>query len=159
MNESVLVTFDLKNKTMKNLFKYLAILVFAVVGMTSCNPDSPDTLQPSYVGTYIGNCNVYLDGVFHSTTSKTISITSSSTVGHFLMANNIFMSTTCEINGNSLTIPQATTASTTAFSTEEYGTGTFSNGNLTIEFHQDGTDVNTGAVITTGKWTGTLIKQ
>ena len=36
---------------MKNRVKYLAILFFAFVGLSSCNPDSPDTLQPSYVGT------------------------------------------------------------------------------------------------------------
>ncbi len=142
---------------MKNLFKYFAILFFAVVGMSSCNPDSPETLQPSYVGTYIGNCNVYLDGVFHSTTSKTITITSSSTSGHFLMANNIFMSTTCEINANSLTIPQATTASSPDFDVVEYGTGSFSGNNLTIEFHQD--QISGGTAAATGKWVGTLVKQ
>ena len=142
---------------MKNLFKYLAILFFAVVGLGSCNPDSPDALQPSYVGTYTGTCSVYINGAFHSTQTKTISLSSSSTSGHYLMATNIFQSTSCDISGTTLNIPNTTVGSTAFFDVVEYGTGSFSGNNLTIEFHQD--QINSGSVIATGEWVGTLVKQ
>ena len=142
---------------MKNRVKYLAILFFASVGLGSCNPDSPETLQPSYVGTYTGTCSVYINGAFHSTQTKTISLSSSSTSGHYLMATNIFQSTSCDISGTTLNIPNATVASTSFFDVVEYGTGSFSGNNLTIEFHQD--QINSGSVIATGEWVGTLVKQ
>ena len=142
---------------MKNRLKYLAILFFAVVGLGSCNPDSPETLQPSYVGTYTGTCSVYINGAFHSTQTKTISLSSSSTAGHYLMATNIFQSTSCDISGTALNIPNDTVGSTSFFDVVEYGTGSFSGNNLTIEFHQD--QINSGSVIATGEWVGTLVKQ
>lgn len=142
---------------MKNLIKYLAILSFAVVGLASCNPDSPETLQPSYVGTYTGTCSVYINGAFHSTQTKTISLSSSSTSGHYLMATNIFQSTSCDISGTTLNIPNSTVGSTSFFDVVEYGTGSFSGNNLTIEFHQD--QITGGSTSATGEWVGTLVKQ
>ncbi len=142
---------------MKNLFKYLVILFFSVVGLGSCNPDSPETLQPSYVGTYTGTCSVYINGAFHSTQTKTISLSSPSTSGHYLMATNIFQSTSCDISGTTLNIPNTTVGSTALFDVVEYGIGSFSGNNLTIEFHQD--QNSGGSTTTTGKWVGTLVKQ
>lgn len=75
------------------------------------------------------------------------------------MDNNIFMTTTCSIAGNNLNISSHTTAETPTFSVIEFGTGTFNNNNLTIEFQQNNIDNNTGEIISTGKWIGTLTKQ
>lgn len=145
---------------MKIAFQYFAFALFAVVGLASCNPDTPETsetLQPSYVGTYTGICSVYINGVFHSTQTKTISLSSSSTSGHYLMATNIFQSTSCDISGTTLNIPNTTVGSTALFDVVEYGTGSFSGNNLTIDFHQD--QIAGGNTTTTGEWVGTLVKQ
>lgn len=142
---------------MKNVYKYFAILFCVIVGLESCNPDSTETLQPSYVGTYTGTCSVYINGAFNSTQTKTISLSSSSTSGHYLMATNIFQATSCDISGTTLNIPNTTVGSNSFFDVVEYGTGSFSGNNLTIEFHQD--QVTAGSVTTTGKWVGTLVKQ
>lgn len=141
----------------KSIEKYLAVLFLAIVGLGSCSPDSPETLQPSYVGTYTGTCSVYINGAFHSTQTKTISLSSSSTAGHYLMATNIFQSTSCDISGTALNIPNAVVGSTSLFDVVEYGTGTFSGNNLIIEFHQD--QITGGNTTTTGKWVGTLVRQ
>ncbi len=143
-------------------YKFILFVLFPMFGILSCTPDTPDapeTTLPNYIGTYIGNCDTYINGTFHSTVSKTITISSSSTPGHYLMGNNIFMSTTCDISGSSLTIPEAITATTASFSVKEYGSGIFSDNNLTIEFHQDNINASDGSVNNVGKWIGTLVKQ
>lgn len=51
---------------MKNLFKYLAILLFAIVGLSSCNPADEDQLGPTNVlGISIEEANTLLQGVWY----------------------------------------------------------------------------------------------
>jgi hypothetical protein len=140
--------------------KKLITLLLGIAFVYSCSTSSDNNQNvANYNGTYIGNVNVYINNNFHSTQSKTIAISASSNSGLFLMANNIFMSTTCNINNNNLNIPRATTATSQAFNVVEYGTGTFSGNNLTIEFNQEQVNPSSQAVTGIGKWTGTLVKQ
>ena len=112
-----------------------------------------------YSGTYIGDVDTYINGIFHSNVSKTITLSKLNTIDNYLMENNIFMSTTCEISSGNLSITNDTTASSSSFNVIEYGTGIFNSNNLTIEFNQDNTDVNTGNINGTGRWIGILVKQ
>lgn len=142
----------------KKLQVLLIILVFFI---HACSKDenTDNQSQVNYEGTYIGNVSVYINNNFHSTQSKTITLTTNSTAGHFLMTNNIFMSTTCNISSSNLDIPIATTAQSSSFNVVEYGTGTFTGNKLTIEFHQNQVNPTTNAIIGTGKWIGILMKQ
>ncbi len=143
------------------LKKHLILLVILGLFINACSKDENTDNQSlvNYEGTYIGNVSVYINNNFHSTQSKTITLTTTSTTGRFLMTNNIFMSTTCNISSSNLDIPIATTASSSSFNVVEYGTGTFSGNNLTIEFHQNQVNPTTNAIIGTAKWIGTLMKQ
>ena len=139
----------------------LIILFFnLLIHFTSCSDDeNTSNGNSNYVGTYVGNIDTYIDNVFHSNISKTITLSTLSNLNEFLMDNNIFMTTTCSIANNNLDIPSHTTAETATFSVIEFGTGIFNGNNLTIEFQQDNIDTNTGAINFTGKWVGTLTKQ
>ena len=140
--------------------KKIITLILGITLVYGCSTSSDGNQNlANYNGTYIGNVNVYINNNFHSTKSKTITISTSSNSSVFLMANNIFMSTTCYINNNNLNIPRVTTATSQVFNVVEYGTGTFSGNNLTIEFNQEQINPSSQAVTGLGKWTGTLIKQ
>jgi hypothetical protein len=141
--------------------KLWVLLMILVLFIHACSKDENTDNQSlvNYEGTYIGNVSVYINNSFHSNQSKTITLTTTSTAGRFLMTNNIFMSTTCNISSSNLDIPIATTASSSSFNVVEYGTGTFSGNNLTIEFHQNQVNPTTNAIMGTGKWIGTLMKQ
>jgi hypothetical protein len=141
--------------------KLWVLLMILVLFIHACSKDenTDNQSQVNYEGTYIGNVSVYINNSFHSTQSKTITLTNISTAGRFLITNNIFMSTTCNISISNLDIPIAITASSSSLNVVEYGTGTFSGNNLTIEFHQNQVNPTTNAIIGTGKWRGTLMKQ
>lgn len=141
--------------------KLWVLLMILVLFIHACSKDENTDNQSAvnYEGTYIGNVSVYINNSFHSTQSKTITLTTTSTAGRFLMTNNIFMSTTCNISSSNLDIPIATTASSSSFNVVEFGTGTFSGNYLAIEFHQNQVNPNTNAIMGTGKWIGTLMKQ
>ena len=141
--------------------KLWVLLMILVLFIHACSKDENTDNQSAvnYKGTYIGNVSVYINNSFHSTQSKTITLTTTSAAGRFLMTNNIFMSTTCNISSSNLDIPIATTASSSSFNVVEFGTGTFSGNYLTIEFHQNQVNPNTNAIMGTGKWIGTLMKQ
>ena len=142
--------------------KIVPIILFfnLLIQFTSCNDDeNTSNGNSNYVGTYVGNIDTYIDNVFHSNVSKTITLSTLSNTNEFLMDNNIFMTTTCSITNNNLDIPSHTTAETATFSVIEFGTGIFNGNNLTIEFQQNNIDTNTGAINFTGKWVGTLTKQ
>ena len=144
--------------TKKIQFIFLIILGFFI---SSCSNDEQKNNQNAadHNGTYIGNVNLYINNNFHSSQSKTITSSTSSNSGLFLMTNNIFMSTTCNINSNNLNIPRATTVTLQAFNVVEYGTGTFSGNNLTLEFNQEQVNPPTQEIRASFKWTGTLLKQ
>ena len=136
------------------------LLVLSII-FSACKKENDSTVNSNssiYSGTYIGNVDTYLNGTFHSTASKLIILSELNTI-NYLMENNIFMSTTCEISNGNLSIPNDTTAGNSTYNVIEYGTGIFNGNNLTIEFNQYGTDVNTGNIISNGRWIGTLEKQ
>ena len=100
--------------------KKIFTLILGITLAYSCSTNSDNNQNvANYNGTYIGNVNVYLNNNFHSTESKTIAISASSNSGLFLMASNIFMSSTCNINNNILNIPRATIASSQTFNVVE----------------------------------------
>lgn len=142
--------------------KLLLILLALQIIFTGCEKkeESNSSLNSSiYSGTYIGDIDTYINGVFHSNVSKTITLSELNTVNNYLMNNNIFMSTTCEISNGNLNIPNDTTAANAINNVIEYGIGTFNGNYLTIDFNQESIDVNTGNIINSGGWTGTLEKQ
>ena len=142
--------------------KLLLILLALQIIFTGCEKkeESNSSLNSSiYSGTYIGDIDTYINGVFHSNVSKTITLSELNTLNNYLMDNNIFMSTTCEISNGNLNIPNDTTATASNYNVIEYGTGTFNGNYLNIDFNQVNTDMNTGNIISTGIWLGTLEKQ
>lgn len=141
--------------------KKLLCIISIVSLFWGCNKDnnSNSSAGNNYTGSYIGNVNLYINGNFHSTQSKSVSISSTNTNGLFMMPNNIFMSTTCNISGNNLLIPSATTATTSSFKVVEYGTGSFTGNTLTIEFFQDQVSLGNNSVTNVGIWRGTLTRQ
>ena len=142
--------------------KLLLILLALQIIFTGCDKkeESNSSLNSSiYSGTYIGDIDTYINGVFHSNVSKTITLSELNTLNNYLMDNNIFMSTTCEISNGNLNIPNDTTATASNYNVIEYGTGTFNGNYLNIDFNQVNTDMNTGNIISTGIWLGTLEKQ
>ena len=142
--------------------KILLILLAQQIIFTGCEKkeESNSSLNSSiYSGTYIGDIDTYINGVFHSNVSKTITLSELNTLNNYLMDNNIFMSTTCEISNGNLNIPNDTIAAASNYNVIEYGTGTFNGNYLNIDFNQVNTDMNTGNIISTGIWLGTLEKQ
>ena len=148
---------------MKKLFYKLLIVTIIFSGCEKEEESNSNLNSSIYSGTYIGDIDTYINGIFHSNVSKTITLSelpySINSFNNYLMDNNIFMSTTCEIYNGNLNIPNDTTAANSVYNVIEYGTGTFNGNNLTIEFNQDNTDINTGDIIGTGRWIGTLEKQ
>ena len=142
--------------------KLLYTLLAVSIIFSACEKEEESNSNSNssiYSGTYIGDVDTYINGIFHSNVSKTITLSELNTIDNYLMENNIFMSTTCEISNGNLSIPNDTTASSSIFNVIEYGTGIFNSNNLTIELNQDNIDVNTGNIINTGRWIGTLEKQ
>tara|TARA_B100001093_G_scaffold508406_1_gene570542 strand:+ start:1246 stop:1680 length:435 start_codon:yes stop_codon:yes gene_type:complete len=142
--------------------KLLLILLALQIIFTGCEKkeESNSSLNSSiYSGTYIGDIDTYINGVFHSNVSKTITLSELNTVNNYLMNNNIFMSTTCEISNGNINIPNDTTAANAINNVIEYEIGTFNGNYLTIDFNQESIDVNTGNIIRSGGWPGTLEKQ
>jgi hypothetical protein len=142
--------------------KLLYTLLALTIIFSACEKEEESNSNSNssiYSGTYIGDVDTYINGIFHSNVSKTITLSELNTFNNYLMANNIFMSTTCEISNGNLNIQNDTTAGNSIYNIIEYGTGIFNGNNLTIELNQDNIDVNTGNIINTGRWIGTLEKQ
>ena len=144
---------------MKKLL-YTLLAVSLIFSACKKENDSPvHTNSSIYSGTYIGDVDTYIDGILLGNVSKIITLSELNTIDYYLMENNIFMSTTCEISNGNLSIPNDTTAGNSIYNVIEYGTGNFNGNNLTIEFNQNNTDVNSGNIISNGRWIGTLEKQ
>jgi len=142
--------------------KILYTLLAVSIIFSACKKenDSPvNTNSSIYSGTYVGDIDTYIDGILVGNVSKIITLSELNTIDYYLMENNIFMSTTCEISNGNLSIPNDTTAGNSIYNVIEYGTGNFNGNNLTIEFNQNNTDVNAGNIISNGRWIGTLEKQ
>ena len=142
--------------------KILYTLLAVSIIFSACKKenDSPvNTNSSIYSGTYVGDIDTYIDGILVGDVSKIITLSELNTIDYYLMENNIFMSTTCEISNGNLSIPNDTTAGNSIYNVIEYGTGNFNGNNLTIEFNQNNTDVNAGNIISNGRWIGTLEKQ
>ena len=144
---------------MKKLLLLLLVLQIIFTGGEKKEESNSSLNSSIYSGTYIGDIDTYINGVFHSNVSKTITLSELNTLNNYLMDNNIFMSTTCEISNGNLNIPNDTTAAASNYNVIEYGTGTFNGNYLNIDFNQVNTDMNTGNIISTGIWLGTLEKQ
>jgi hypothetical protein len=142
--------------------KILYTLLAVSIIFSACEEEDTAPVNSNssiYSGTYIGDVDTYINGIFHSKVSKTIILSELNTINNYLMENNIFMSTTCEISNGNLSIPNDTTAGNSSFNVIEYGTGIFNSNNLNIEFNQDNTDVTTGNINGAGRWIGILEKQ
>ena len=144
---------------MKKLLYTLFVLLIIFIGCDKEEESNSNLNSSIYSGTYIGDVDMYINGIFHSNVSKTITLSELNTLNNYLMDNNIFMSTTCEISNGNLNIPNDTTAAASNYNVIEYGTGTFNGNYLNIDFNQVNTDMNTGNIISTGIWLGTLEKQ
>ena len=144
---------------MNKLF-YTLFLLSIIFSACKKEDDSPvNTNSAIYSGTYIGDVDTYIDGIFLANLSKMITLSELNSIDNYLMVNNIFMSTTCEISNGNLSIPNDITAGNSIYNVIEYGAGNFNGNNLTIEFNQNNIDVNTGNIISSGRWIGTLEKQ
>ncbi len=142
---------------MKKLILLLFIpLVFA------CSDDSAEnnsSSSDSYLGTYIGDIDVFLQGQYHSTLyNHAMSFISIENSNNILIDGNLILTNTCTIDGNNLIISENTAASTSTSYVIEYGSGLFNGNELEIEFHQDQYTIN-GNIAVTGTWIGTLTKS
>jgi hypothetical protein len=141
----------------KKLSIKLSILTLTLF-VSACSKTSDDIKVADLSGSYKGNINTYMNGTLSQTLNNhTIVLVPTTVVGQVTITNNVIISTSGKISGNTLTIPKSIVASNQSFSVSEYGTGTFSGNKLTIEFYQDQVSPN-GSISTVGKWTGVLTK-
>ena len=105
---------------MKKLFYTLLVLLITFIGCDKEEESNSNLNSSIYSGTYIGDVDMYINGIFHSNVSKTITLSELNTVNNYLMDNNIFMSTTCEISNGNLNIPNDTTAAASNYNVIEY---------------------------------------
>ena len=141
--------------------KKLILLLFIPLVFT-CSDDSTDnnsSSSNSYLGTYIGDIDVFLQGQYHSTLyNHVMSFISIENSNNILIDGNLIMTNICTIEGNNLIISENTAASTSSFYVIEYGSGLFNGNELEIEFHQDQYNIN-GNINATGTWIGSLTKS
>ena len=115
---------------MKKLLFTLLILLIIFSGCKKENNSPVNTNSSIYSGTYVGIVETYIDGILLANVLKTITLSELNTIDYYLMENNIFMSTTCEISNGNLSIPNDTTAGNSIYNVIEYGTGNFNGNNF-----------------------------
>jgi hypothetical protein len=151
-------------KPLKNLISStktnVVVLLALCLSASACKKDSGNTNTSTSTGSYTGSMNVFVNGVAVSTLlNKTVVLSPGTGSTDLTLQTGVIFSTSGNISSNGFTIPKHTVSSTAYFNVIEYGIGTFSNNTLVVDFHQDQVSPATNAVLGTGEWTGTLIKQ
>jgi hypothetical protein len=144
--------------------KKIKLLSFNIIllAFVSCKKDSGTTATSANTttGNYVGNINVSVNNIPIGTlNNKSVVISPGGSATDLSIATGVINSNTATLSGNVFTIPRHTVSTTTSYNTVEYGTGTFTNNTLVIDFHQDQVNPTTSAVMGAGEWVGTLIKQ
>lgn len=135
------------------------LLILLLIFLFSCKKTNEVKSSKNLAGSYIGNVNVLINNTpINILMNHVITINYNNTTS-LNINTELIQSESATISGNLMTISRHTVNSTGFFYTVEYGTGTFSNNELTIDFHQDILDLSTNNVYGTGEWTGTLKKQ
>ena len=113
---------------------------------------------PELFGNYKGNVEVYVNNAKQTVLpGYDLQISPSIDKNKITIAHNVLFSATANLTGNQLSIPRATVGTGPDLAIMEYGTGTFANQQLTIEFVQE--FVIRGTVSSTTRWTGTLSRE
>jgi hypothetical protein len=142
---------------MKKLLLLSALLIFAC--SSGGDSDNNEIGNLEYLGTYMGNIDVFLNGTYHSTLNNHqmtfVSIQNSNQVN---IIGNLIMTSNCTFDQNGFVISETIPVTTELFYALEYGSGILNGNSLEIELYQDQINSTTGNVQATGFWTGTLEK-
>lgn len=131
-----------------------AVAAFLMLVCISCSKEN----APEFSGYYKGNLEVYVNNAKQTVLpGYNLQINPSIDKNKITISNNVLFSATASLSGNHLAIAKATVGSGPDLQIVEYGTGSFANRQLTIEFVQE--YVVRGAVSTTTRWTGTLSRE
>ena len=124
-----------------------------LVGCTKKEVENP----AKYAGSYIGTIEVYRNGVLLQTIPSHTIIIHPATWGDYAISNNVITRSTAPIEQNVLRFDRALVGSG-AVNIYEFGTGTFSNNTLTIEFYQEEETPATHTVTRSDKYYGVLTR-
>ena len=129
-----------------------------IISLVGCSKSGNDT-SINYPGSYKGDIEIYYQGyLIHKLSNHTIVLAPTTTPGKVTLTNNVLVTTSANLSGNSLTIPDYFAETNPHSDIVESGTGTFSGNTLTIVFYrQEVAKIGNGREII--KWTGVLTKQ
>jgi hypothetical protein len=131
-----------------------AVAAFFMLSCISCSKEK----APELFGSYKGNIEVYVNNAKQTVLpGYGVQINPSIDKNKITISHNVLFSATASLSGNQLSIPKATVGTGPDLAIMEYGTGTFANQQLRIEFVQE--YVVNGTVSSTTKWTGTLSRE
>jgi hypothetical protein len=150
----------------------LSLICFSLM-ILSCkktdnNSADPAPMSTIYAGSYRGDIttssNYTLYGRKHlslvvTLNDQVINVSNGSNRSNLVLNTSMIQSGSAVLSGNILTIARHTVNETSTTYSVEYGTGTFTNNTVTIDFHQDQLNRSDNQVIGSEAWTGTLTKQ
>ena len=144
----------------------ILISFLTAILLYSCTPDNPaSSANPinNFSGSYRGTVVDSINGSYHSTISDyTIILVGTNTQGQYSLTNNLILTNTGKVNGNTFTIPLTTATQNSSMIVKEWANGTFTgfnNSNWDVTFYQNQIDVSTGSVYTRLVRKCTLVKQ
>src|SRR5687768_11186154 len=120
----------------------------------SCNKEK----KADVYGDYTGSIDVYINNTKQTALSgHVLRIYPSTDQNSIMIGQNVFVTSIAEFTGNAFSIPRTTVGTGPDMNIVEYGAGTFSGNQLSIELYQE--LKTSGTLRTTTKWHGTLYKK
>ena len=139
--------------------RLLILAAFVLPFLVSCDKDPAPVAPVNYSGTYKGNIAIQVNGTSSGTLSDHSMTFTEQGGGSMIVTNSVFAANSGTVSGNTFTLTKKVIASAPTYNTEQTGTAVFSGTSAVISFKEQEIDSNTGAVLNTKTWSGTLIKQ
>lgn len=139
--------------------RLLILAAFVLPFLVSCDKDPAPATPVNYSGTYKGNIAIQTNGTATGTLTDHSMTFTEQGGGIMLVSNSVFSANSGLVSGNTFTLTKKIIASSPTSNTEQTGTAVFSGTSALVNFKEQEIDTNTGAVLNTKTWSGTLIKQ
>lgn len=131
--------------------------------LLSCKKNNDATTSNGFAGSYRGTVSDTINGAYFATLNDyTIVINPTNTPGQVTLTNNLIITNTGTISGNTFSIPLTTAAQTSTMKVVEWASGTFSGtdkNTLKVIFYQDQIKPSDGSFMARAKRACVLIKQ
>lgn len=143
--------------------KLLTLFIGLTIIAISCKKNDDATNSNGFAGSYRGTVVDTINGNYHATLNDySIVIVATNTAGQVSLTNNLIITNSGTISGNTFTIPQTVATQTASMKVVEWATGVFTgtnNNTWKVTFYQDQINPTTNAYLTRMRRTCTLVKQ